>query len=71
MCEAAEKVDGESFAWETTSKFITGLKMSCLKENPRGFQQAYTWLPFSRVLEGNRYAKQSTVRRLGIASYLS
>lgn len=33
LCEAAEKVDGESFAWETISKFITGVKMSCLKDS--------------------------------------
>ena len=32
LCEAAEKVDGESFAWETISKFITGVKMNCIKD---------------------------------------
>ena len=41
LCEAAEKVDGESFAWETISKFITGVKMNCLKD-PR-FKDLPMW----------------------------
>ena len=40
-CEAAEKVDGEPFAWETISKFITGVKTSCLKD-PR-FKDMPIW----------------------------
>ena len=41
LCEAAEKVDGESFAWETISKFITGVKMNCMKD-PR-FKDLSMW----------------------------